>query len=82
MEVLRLGVKSELKLPAYTTAHSNTRSQILNPFSEVRDQTHILMDPSQIRFYRVVTGIPKAVYLKMISSPTFTLMERKEEIYF
>ena len=26
MEVPRLGVKSELQLPAYTTAHSNARS--------------------------------------------------------
>ena len=61
MEVLRLGVKSELYLPAYTTAaatrdpihvcdHSSRQCQILNPHSEARDQTCILMDASQIHF--------------------------------
>ena len=29
MEIPRLGVKSELQLPAYTTAHSNARSLTL-----------------------------------------------------
>ena len=55
MEVLRLGVESELQLPAYTTAkatpdwshicdlpHSSRQGQILNPLSEARDQSHIL----------------------------------------
>ena len=50
MEVLRLGVKSELQLPAYTPAtatwdpscvcdlqHSSQQRQILNPLSEARD---------------------------------------------
>ena len=53
MEVPRLGVKSELQLPAYTTAtatpdpshicdlhHSSVQRQILNPRSEARDRTH------------------------------------------
>ena len=57
MEVSRLGVKSELLLPAYPTAtathdlshicdlhHSSWHHQILNPLSEARDQTCILMD--------------------------------------
>ena len=57
MEVLRLGVKSELHLPAYTTAmtttnlsqicdlyHSLQQHKILNPLSEARDGTHILID--------------------------------------
>ena len=57
MEVPRLGVKSELQLPAYTTAkvtldlshvcnlhHIKGKDQILNPLSEARDQTRILMD--------------------------------------
>ena len=58
MEVIRLGVKLELQLPAYitatatwdpssifdhTTAHSNT------VISKARGQTLVLMDPSQIR---------------------------------
>ena len=50
MEVPRLGVESELQLPAYTTAtatwdpshvcdlhHSSLQHQILNPLSEARD---------------------------------------------
>ena len=53
MEALGLGVKSELQLPAYTTVAAtpdpgqicNIR-RILNSLSEVRDQTHILRDPS------------------------------------
>ena len=62
MEVLRLGIKSELKLPAYATAtatldpsrvcnphHSPQQHQILNPLSKARDWTRILMDPSQVR---------------------------------
>ena len=55
MEVLRLGVKSELQLPVYTTAtatrdlswacdlhHSSQQCQIPGPLSEARDQTCIL----------------------------------------
>ena len=62
MEVPRLGVESELQLPAYTGAtafrdlsrvcdlhHSSRRCWILNPLSKARGQTHILMDPSQVR---------------------------------
>ena len=49
MEVPRLGVESELQLPAYTTAtldptHSLWQCQILNPLSEARDRTSILTD--------------------------------------
>ena len=55
MEVPRLGVKSELQLPAYTTAtaiwdlccicalcHSSGQRRILNPLSKARDQTCII----------------------------------------
>ena len=61
MEVLRLGVELELQLPAYTTttampdlSHicdrycSPQQHQTLNPLSEARDQTCILMDTSQV----------------------------------
>ena len=62
MEVLRLGVQSELQLPAYTTVaatqdpsricdlhYSSWQHRILNPLSEDGDRTRILKDPSQIR---------------------------------
>ena len=61
MEVPRLGVELELKLPAYTRAtamldpslicdlhHSSRQRRILNPLSEARDQTCVLMDMSQV----------------------------------
>ena len=61
MEVLRLGVELELQLPAYTTVtamrdpshicdlpHHLRQRWILDPLSEARDQTHILIDTSQV----------------------------------
>ena len=61
MEVPRLGVESELQSPAYGRAtatwdlscvcdlhHSSRQRQILNPLSEARDQSHILMDASWV----------------------------------
>ena len=57
MEIPRLGAESELQLPVYTTAtampdlscmcdlhRSSQQRRILNPLSEARDQTRILMD--------------------------------------
>ena len=57
MEVPRLGVESKLQLPAYTVEmqelshvwdphHSSLQHWILNPMSEARDWTHLLMDTS------------------------------------
>jgi len=51
MEVPRLGVESELQLPAYTTATATQQHQILNQMSEARGQTHVLMDTSQVRYH-------------------------------
>ena len=64
MEVPRLEVKSELQLPAYTTAtamqdpnhlcdlhHSSLQDRILNPMSGAMDQICILMDTTQVRFH-------------------------------
>ena len=69
MEVLRIGVESELQLPAYTIAtatqdlscvcdlhQSSWQLQILNPLSEARDGTHNLMVPSHIHFHCTTTG--------------------------
>ena len=71
MEVPRLGVKSEMYLPAYTTVtamqgprcvfilhHSSQQHWILDPVSEARYQPHILMDISQICFRWATTGTP------------------------
>ena len=70
------GVKSELQLPAYTTAtatpdpslichlhHSSWQRQILNPLSEARDQTRNLMVPSQIHFRCAMMGTPPLSFL-------------------
>ena len=70
MEVPRLGVKSELLLPTYSTAtamsdlsgthtvaHSNSRL-VPDPMSEARDQTCILMDTSPIHFHCATMGTP------------------------
>ena len=72
MEIPRPGVELELQLPAYTTAtatwdlshvcnlhHNSRQCQILDPLSEARGQTHILMVPSWIRFRCTVTGPPE-----------------------
>ena len=72
MEVLRLGVKLELQLPAYTTTtatpdlsrvcdlhHSPWQHWILNPLSEARDQTRNLMVNSGIHFHCVRMGTPQ-----------------------
>ena len=57
MEAPRLGVESELQLPAYTTGTATLspdlhcslqQHQILNPLSEARNLTRILMDISQV----------------------------------
>ena len=69
MEVPRLGVESELQLPAYTTdtamwdlsfvcaLHQSSRQcWILNSLSEARGRTHNLMVPSQICFCCATTG--------------------------
>ena len=61
MEVPRLGVESELQLPAYSTDtktwdpscvchlhHSSKQPRIRNPRCDNKDQTHILMDMRQV----------------------------------
>ena len=71
MEVSRLGVQLELQLPACATAtavqdpsqvcdrhHSSPQCQILNPLREVRAQTCVLKDPSQICFHSATAGTP------------------------
>ena len=79
MEVSRIGVELELQLPAYTTAaamqdsslvcdlhHSSRQHQILNPLSEARDRTCILMDTNQIRFHCTTMGTPGNASLNVL----------------
>ena len=79
MEVPRLGIKSELQLPAYTTAtttqdpsrvfdlyHSSRQRQILNPLREARDRTHNLMVPSRIRFHQAQWDLPLLVFFVVV----------------
>ena len=81
MEVPRLGVKSELQLPAYITAtatwdpslvcdlhHSSRQHQILNLLSKARDRTCILLDTSQIPFRWATMGAP-SFFFNMELSP-------------
>ena len=74
MEVPRLGVESELQLPAFTTAtedpsHVCTTDQnswqclILNPRSKVRDWAWNLMVPSLIYFRCATMGTPQSPLL-------------------
>ena len=69
MEFSRLGVKSELQLPAYTTAtsdpnhicdlhHNSWQFQIFNPLSEARDRIRHLMVLSWIHFLCTTMGNP------------------------
>ena len=74
MEVPRLGVELELRLPAYTTAiatkdlshvcnlhHSSWQHWNINPLRKPRDGTRVLMDTSQIHFC-CTTGTPDWIF--------------------
>ena len=76
MEIPRLGVESELQLPVYARAtatrdpshifdlhHSSQQRRILNPLSEARDWTCVLMDTGQIRFCWTMMGTPNPAIL-------------------
>ena len=80
MEVPRLGVKSELQLPADTTAtavldlsrvcdphHSSQQHRILNPLSEARDRTLTPVDTSGVRNPLPQQGLPVPIYLILMS---------------
>ena len=80
MVVPRLGVISELQLPATATAkrdlscicdlhHSSRHCQILNPVSEARDRTRNLMVPSRICFCCTTTGNASCPDLESAISP-------------
>ena len=77
MEVPRLGVESGLQLPAYATAtatqdlsricdihHSSRHCWILNPLSQARDLTRILVDSSQVLNLLIQNRKSRDVYFK------------------
>ena len=71
MEVPKPGVESKLQLPATATQdhvcnlhHSSRQHQILNPMSEARAQTHILMVTSWVRYYGATVGTPRRSIFK------------------
>ena len=87
MEVPRLGVESELQLPAYTAAtatqdpsqvcnlyHSSWQCWILNPLIETRDWIHILMNPSQVCYHWAMMGTPKEFLFWLVCSLWITIL--------
>ena len=96
MEFPRLGVESELQLPAHTTAiatpylscvfdlhHSPRQHQILNAPSEARGRSYSLMVTSQIYFRLATTGTPKQCLLTIghSSNGEFLMFCRSEFIF-
>ena len=84
MEVPRLGVESELQLPAYATAtatpdlsrifdlhYSSWQRRILNLLSEARDLNCNLMVPSRIRFCCAMMGAPVRSFLTLSDIPSY-----------
>ena len=72
MQFPRLGVESELQLLVYTTAaaaqdlshicdlyHSSRQCWILNPLSDARVGTCVLMDTSWVPYHRATVGTPE-----------------------
>ena len=93
MEVPRLGVESELHLPAYTTAtatqdpncifdlhHSSRQHRILNPLSEARGRTRILTDTSWIAASVPRQELPP-VLLPAVSPLLFLFQPRVSQIH-
>ena len=79
-EVPRLVVKSELQLPAYSTAaatwdpsnicdlhHSSWQFWVLNPLSKARDWTHIIMNISWVYYHWATMGTPLLIIFHKLS---------------
>ena len=89
MKVPRLGVESELELPAYTTVTatrdpslicnlhcSSWQCRSLNPLNEARDETRYLEFPRGVPFHCPTTGTPALAYfLKEASRGLLTELE-------
>ena len=76
MELPRLAVKSEPQLPASATATamhdlscaSSLQHHILNPLSEARDQTCVLMDTSRVHYHWATTETPPGLFSAFVST--------------
>ena len=86
MEVPRLGVQAELRLLAHAIAtatrdqshicdlyHSSQKHWVLNPLIGAREQTHILIDTSWVRYCEATTGTPLLEFLSSQISPKTAL---------
>ena len=94
MDISRLGVKSELQLLAYITAtatqnlscicdQSSWQCRFPNPLSKAWDQTHVLMDTSQVRFHCATIAAPKhqkelvqSVHMQLGGACMFIFLEK------
>ena len=91
MEVPRLGVESELQAYARATAtqdlshicnlnHSSWQCQIPDPMNKARDQAHILIDTSQIRFHCAMIGTPNFCFLLLFFSSRLRVRTKNSDI--
>ena len=94
MEVPRLGVESELQLPAYTTAtarrdpshicelhHSSWQCWILDPMSKARNRTCILTDTSQILFHCTLRELLSFSFTMAFPQETYSFCSIKQWCY-
>ena len=76
MEVPRLGVKLELQLSAYITAHG--KYQIPDPLSKAGVRNRILMDISRIRFPCTIARTPRLGVELELQLPVYTTAAKRE----
>ena len=66
--------------------HNSQQCQILNPLSETRDQTWVLMDPSQIHSCWTTTGAPEifsnVFVISSLSHGLFVIMLHNFQIFW
>ena len=57
--------RGQTRAAAASLHHSSQQRRILNPLSEARDRTHVLMDPSQVHYCSATVGTPKNTAFSM-----------------
>ena len=91
MEISRLGVQSELQLPAYPQLratqdpshvcdlhHSSWQRRILIPLTEARDRTRNPVVPSRIRFHCATMGTPSLFLIHNSVKESYSHFRGKE----